>query len=110
MRRRRRVAPGLASLDHLRIHAIRSSSAKQELAVIDLRADRHLLASRNEDRVAGDKLHVLTIEANGDLTTHTVQELVIARGPVSSAVALALAESDMSDSEVPISLNWCGEW
>lgn len=109
MRRRRRVSPRLSSLDHLRVHAVRAGSAKQELAVVSLRADRHLLASGNEDRVAGDELDVLAVDSDGDFAAHAVQELVVGRSPGRGAVALALAEGDMGDGEVAVGLDGCGE-
>ena len=109
MRRRRRVSPRLSSLDHLRVHTVRSSRTKQKLAVISLRADSHILASRDEDRVARNELDLFAVKANGDLTAHAVQELVIGRSPGRSAVALALAEGNVRDGEVAVSLDWGGE-
>jgi len=109
MRRRRRVSPRLSSLNHLRVHTVRSSSTKQELAIVPLRADSHILASRNEDRIARDELDLLAVKANGDLTAHAVQELVVGRSPGRGAVALALAEGDVRDGEVAVGLDRGGE-
>jgi hypothetical protein len=110
MRRRRRVLPHLTRLDHLRIHTVGPSSAEQELAVVNARADLDLLSSRNENRVARDELNLIVVHENGHFAAHAVQELVIGGGPSRVKAVLALAEGDVSDCEVAIGLYGSREW
>jgi hypothetical protein len=105
MCRRRRVPPHLTSLDHLRIHTVRPSSTQQKLAVVNARADLDLPASRNKDRVARDELNLIIVHEDGDLSAHAVQELVVGGGPSGVETVLALAESNVSNGEVAISLH-----